>query len=359
MSFLEGATAKSLCSLPQIIILTERLCNNFIAAKQASTQTRTTMNGSIPSEISQYAFAEIVKALSVDMPLIMHGSGDARIVNPETVQLLSELTANYISNLVDAAVDSQEILNDGQRPPLPPPPLVKNHRTPSKPERWVPPPHVSPSKSTASKKASDAATSSTTSPAGKKLLLSQQQQQQSKQQPQRKRHRSNVEYWDEPLDEPKIRGRPTPNTAVPEHRLFHGVSIDDWTGVAGVDFFEQTRVRTAHVALPVAIGTQNFIFPVCHDQALYGKILDIQTSRRSIEPVLADPAIQDIMRREGALLGAGALRKRRRAKKMTGGGGGGGEDEIDSESEELGASWPGLEDVLPLHTTQDFLGFLG
>ncbi len=317
------------------------------------------MNESSPSRISQDAFSEIVKAMSIDMPLIMHGSGDASKVDPETVQLLSELTANYISNLVGAALDSQEILNDGQRPPLPPPPLAKDHRTPPKPEPWLPPPTVPATKSAAAKKASEAAARAT-SPASKKLLQQQQQQQQQQQHPkqqqrQQKRRRPNVEYWDDPLEEPKIRDKPSQKALVPEYKIFHGVSIDEWTGVAGVDFFEQTRVRTAHVALPAALGTQNFIFPVCHDQALYGKILEIQASRRSIEPVLADPVIQDVMRRGGSLQGAGALRKRGRAKKLNKDGGEE-PDEMDSEDGDQGAAWPGLEDLLPTHTTQDFLG---
>ena len=43
-------------------------------------------------------------------------------VDPESVALLADLTTNYISGLVDAAVDVHDILTDGSgvAPPQPP-----------------------------------------------------------------------------------------------------------------------------------------------------------------------------------------------------------------------------------------------
>jgi len=97
-------------------------------------------------EVSQNAYSEIVEALSIDMPLIQHGSGDVVPfeLNRKSTRILAELTANYIFNLVEAAVDSQEILNDGQRAPLPPPPLVPNgkKRKPPLPSEYEWPPSI-------------------------------------------------------------------------------------------------------------------------------------------------------------------------------------------------------------------------
>jgi len=111
------------------------------------------------TEHSQAAFAKITKALSIDMPLIMHGSGDERQTNPESVQLLSELTANYIANLVSAAVDAHQVLNDGPRPLPPPPPFDRLWKiakpAPYEPEqRTVPIPPIKKKSSSKSKKSS-------------------------------------------------------------------------------------------------------------------------------------------------------------------------------------------------------------
>jgi hypothetical protein len=244
------------------------------------------------------------------MPLIMHGSGDVSPsdVNTDSAKLLAELTLNYIANLVEAAVDAHEILNDG--PPDPPPPPLPRSRT------RLPAPYTE-------------TDSTKTEP--------------------RKRRRATDEYWDEPLLEPKIKNKPPPepNVAV---RTYEGVNVDEWVGV---DFLDNiSRVRKAHVTAPSAIGTQCFIFPICHDQGLYGKVLEVQAARRSIAPVLVDPIVMDVIRAEGALLREKALRKREKATTKNE------EDmeepeETDSE-DDGGAAWPGLEYLLPVHITEDF-----
>jgi len=366
-------------------------------------------------KVCREAYSEIVEALSKDMPLIMHGCGDVPVneVNPESARLLAQLTANYISKLVGAACDSQEILNDGHRPPLPPPPLVSKKRRKAPlpaPYEWPPSALVKPTKAPSSKKkkkptkadaaaaaaAVAAATSSAADPSGsaknagdaasKKSSTAAGGGAAAKPAPaankpnfgeKKKRKRRDIDYWDDPLPEPRIKNQPAPDPAVQAAErgeiVYKGVPIGDWVGVTGVDLFEESRIRSAHVALPAAIGTQNFVFPVCHDQHLYGKIREIQVTRREMEPILTDSVIMDVIRAETALQGSlmGSKKRRRRDAKQTkaGGAAGGGADAQEPEDEDPEASdsddeysssrqpvWPGLDELLPMHTTLDFFG---
>jgi hypothetical protein len=325
---------------------------------------RNTSNNSAINPVSQVAYNEIVNALSKDMPMLMHGSGDVVPweTNPDSKMLLSQLTANYISNLVEAAVDAHEILNGGRRPPLPPPPPPINSNL----QPPLPAPYLWPTEGAA------AATKTTTTKKKTTKKESTELSSTSTSHPDNwKRRRRNVDYWDEPLPEPKIKNKPprSSSSSTRTDRDIHGVPVGDWVGAAGVDFYRDGRARSAHVAMPHAMGTQSFIFPVCHDSTLYGRILEVQGARRSMEPVLANATVRDVIRTEGALQGAGALRKRRRDKKQQSSSKRkGDEDEddeddaaddepeaTDSEDEGTGAVWPGLDELLPVHTTNDFL----
>ena len=339
-------------------------------------------------KFAQAAFSEIVASLSKDMPLIMHGSGDVpvRDVNRQSSRLLAQLTADYISNLVEAAVDSQEILNGGERPPLPPPPLVSKEKQRKAPlpsaYEWPASALTRPTKPTATKKKkkpakgslpsdSTTGTASTSKDASKTTTGTKPNTAVNKPNfgEKKKRKRRDVDYWDEPLPEPKIKNKPRKEpTSWEAGILYKGVPIDDWVGVAGVDFYEDSRTRNAHITLPAAIGAQNFIFPVCHDRNLYGKILEMQAARRSIEPILTDSVVMNLIRAETNLQGPiGALRKRRareQTQKKSGGDNGGSQDTddeepeaTDSEDENFGSRrpvWPGLDAILPIHTTLDF-----
>lgn len=356
-------------------------------------------SGSIDfDKVSQEAYSEIVDALSKDMPLIMHGSGDVPVwdVNPQSSRILAKLTADYISNLVEAAVDSQEILNDGERPSLPPPPLKSKERRRKAPlpsaYEWPPSllaktaktPTIKKKKKTtkgdtkdsksetsattpAAKDAASKKTTTGTKPGTKPSTTVNKPNFGEK----KKRKRRDVDYWDEPLPEPKIKNKPAPESTPSEADsiIYKGVPIGDWVGVAGVDFFEENRIRNAHLAsLPTAVGTQNFIFPVCHDKHLYGKILEIQETRRSMEPILTDSVVMDVIRAETDLQRPfGALRKRRereQKQKKSGGNASGMQESDDEEPEEPDSEdeysssrrpvWPGLDELLPMHTTLDF-----
>ena len=284
-----------------------------------------------PTDAAKESFDKALEAISHDMPLLMHGSGDVQPsdVHPDSVKLLSELTVNYISNLVSAAIDAQEILCDGAVR-LPPPPLPRNRgpRIPS-------PPEETPKTVTGGK---------------------QQQQQNTKAdlaKKRQKRQRTACDFWDEPLPEPKIKGV-TPSQPTKFIPKFEGVPIDEWCGVAGVDFWENSRSRKAHVAEPAAITTQCFIFPICHDVGLYGKVLEVQKSRRKIAEVMVDEVLMDMVKAEGASLRplTSGSRKRDKPNGLNGDDDNVEPDERDSEPKD-GPIWPGLEYLLPVHVTGD------
>lgn len=270
------------------------------------------------SEKAKEAFEEVVNALSHDMPLVMHGSGEPSEVNVESVRLLSELTANYIGNLVEAAVDAHAILNDGPKP-LPPPPFARVVRP-----KPLPP----------------------------------QPEQQSKDQTSNKRRRAADDFWDEPLKEPKIQNKSATtanNTTIDNTEVLEpDLPSEEWVGVSGVDFWESSRARKAYVGSPAAIGSPSFVFAICHDPGLYGRVIEVQRiARRSIAPILVDPVIKAVLAEEGAKTGPGALRKRE--KKASKGGDDSAPEDSDSEDEDgNGAVWPGLDSMLPVHMTTDF-----
>lgn len=331
------------------------------------------------NKASQDAYTEIVDSLAKDMPLIMHGSGDVPTweVNPRSARILAQLTANYISNLVEAAVDSQEILNDGERPSLPPPPLMskeKRRKAPLPSEYEWPPsilakaakvPTVASKKKKKTTKAEAAAATDTKDAAAKKVAATAAKPAAAVNKPnfgeKKKRKRRDVDYWDEPLPEPKIKNTSSSQSSSTEADCitFKGVPIGDWVGVAGVDFFEDSRIRDAHISAPAAVGAQNFIFPVCHDKHLYGKILEMQASRRSMGPILNDSVVLDVIRAEASLQAPfGSLRKRReREEKQKKTGGDATQESEDDEPEATDmedeltrkAVWPGLDELLPMH----------
>lgn len=316
---------------------------------------------------NQQAFSEVVAALSRDMPILMHGSGDVNPdqVNPDTVQLLSELTARYISNLVDAAIDAQQLLAGGQETRAPPPryPRSREPPLPSFPDSDK---NVksggknNDDKSSKTTKAAAAAAAAVAAP----IVLK------------KRSRRPDVDYWDEPIPEPNIvkkskteGGMVSTGTqqAVGSGSRMGGhafqdddeqpqppVHVDEWVGAAGVDLWEQSRSRAAYVRMPDAVGVQCFIFPICHDGFLYGKVMQVQASRRAIAPVLVDSVLLDLVRTEGALARKHAPRRKKITSSKKNGGDADVEEEPDQDEDDMAqdddeAAWPGLEYLLPVH----------
>lgn len=241
-------------------------------------------------------FSETVTELAVDMPLLMHGAGDAGApheVSPQSASLVAALTTEYISQLVDAALDSQSMYADGKPLRIPPPPLLKP---------------LSPAVPTNDQK----------------------------------RKSTTEEYWDDP-DPPKVR------LATTSHRTTGDctTSSSEWVGVAGVDFFRPTR-RAAYVQAPCdALTTQSFIFPICHDVYAYGRVMEVQAAKRSLEPVLLDSVWMETVRMEGG------ISKKKKKTKTDDPEDDEDDEEVEEEEDENGPSWPGLESILPVYRKSD------
>jgi len=322
--------------------------------------TTTSANTPTPKARLQRAFDETVQSISLDIPLVLHSAGDVPTPDPDTVQLVASLTVQYMGRLVDAALDAREILHPSQRQKLqlPPPPLPR---------------------------ANNKYRSPTTAP------------------PKRQR----PDFWDDPLPEPKIRSR---NKDVDDNNS-NDDADDDWVGAAGVDLWERSRARAAYCrGSHRSLASAQFMFPVCHDSYVYGRIREVQAAKLTVlAPLLQEPVLHDMVQTEGLVLRQEELKQRRllRSKqqqqaaaasssqqqqqnssssknspnKKTGKGGGGKnnkkkgddaatagntsdpeeEDDVDddasegstkSEDEEAGdngPAWPGLESLLPVH----------
>ena len=364
------------------------------------------------SESLQSAHDALVSSLTPTMPILMHGSGDVEPsqVDPATAHLVADLTATYVGQLVDAAVDAHDILTDGAGGIRPPPNFPRDDVVSAKRNSRV---------SMATVKQSGGSIGGGT-----------------------KRMRGNAssisggggssgadvvpgsidDCWDD-VEVPLPKVRKTPSTAAaaagtksallpsrtmstdqqPNNNNNNNNDDDvsaDWAGLAGVDLFGPRR-RVPYAGPPYAIETKSFIFPICHDATLYGRIMEVQKARRTIAPLLVDPILRDMVRGEGrevvraieagrrlgegeALVvggagsGAGAAGAGGGSGTASDGGGsaaaaasaaagGGGADggsgadtEIEKDSAIMslrsgvadGAVWPGLGDLLPTYTTQ-------
>lgn len=116
------------------------------------------------------------------------------------------------------------------------------------------------------------------------------------------------------------------------------------------------------------ISAQQFIFPVCHNTYVYGRIREAQAAKLTVtEPLLHDVTVLDMVRTEGQLQQQEALQKRRRLRSMTktkhkkvnDGKKDSGNisdadndedpEETEADKEEEGPTWPGLDELLPAH----------
>lgn len=255
------------------------------------------------------------------MPMLMHGAGDVqpKDVNPDTAVLVAALTTHYIEKLVEAAIDAHQMSRDNsavrKEPLLPPPAFQKSLQPP------IPPP---PETSRHANVENDHS--------------------------RKRKRRSNVQYWDEPLPEPKIAGQDkAQNTDIDDYEE------DKWVGLAGVDLF-YNRTRSAYVQGPAVLSTQSFIFPVCHDTYMYGRIIEQQTFKKSLEPVLIDRVVTETVQAEGQQRHARALKKKKRQRDKDSSGNTSDPEEedgdlsVDEEDEKDIPVWPGLESLIPFYS---------
>ena len=226
------------------------------------------MSNSSAKERLQKAFDETVQALAThDVPLLMHSAGDTLTPDPQTVQLVAALTVQYMGRLVDAALDAREILHPdiGRTiPPLPPPAL-----------RTTTPTHHH-----------------ATAPTKRK---------------------THSEFWDDPLPAPKIRRRDegaAPLAPAPT------VDAHEWVGVAGVDLWQHRRARAVYVSHG-ALTRHQFLFPLCHDSYVYGRIRAVQAKKMAeFVPLLQDTVLHETVEAEGELMQQQQKEQHRRWRKQ-------------------------------------------
>ena len=65
----------------------------------------------------------------------------------------------------------------------------------------------------------------------------------------------------------------------------------------GVDLYAN-RIRSTYSSIPSAMGVQNFLFPICHDAEIYGKVKDNQEFKVEVDRVLLDSAVTDFIAEE-------------------------------------------------------------
>ncbi len=160
-------------------------------------------------ESIEAASAAARDSIASDLPLLMYGSGDVAPdkVDPEAVQVLAELTTNYIVNLVSAAVKAHDLFIDGKQ------------------------------------------------------------------------------VVDNPL--------------APPHKKRRKKSLEDGALCQGLDIRSIHGPPKAISSNINAITTKSFIFPICHDALLYGKVLDIQAARRDFAHDMVDKVTIDLINSEG------------------------------------------------------------
>lgn len=205
-----------------------------------------------------------IDAIIPDLPLIMHGSGDVTPsqVDMGTTSLLAELTATYVYDLVQAAVDSHDILTDGAGGLLPPPPpnfcdVTNDNSTKKKRQR-----------KTEEKEPED--------------------------------------NWEGPLPIPKIfktnagalmggTKRQFVSKAIYEDSRIKDVpqsyeSSLSWKGAKGINLFPN-RIRNHYAATPTTIGPQCFIYPISHDAQLDNRVKTLLTEQKEFSDVMLNQAV--------------------------------------------------------------------
>mmetsp|Transcript_34063 Transcript_34063/g.77871 ORF Transcript_34063/g.77871 Transcript_34063/m.77871 type:complete len:329 (+) Transcript_34063:243-1229(+) len=226
----------------------------------------------------------LAQDILMDLPLLMHGSGDARPedVDPESVAVLAGCVERYVRSLVSAALDSLDARTDGQ--------VVGGGGC-----LGVPPYRGGGESGGAGDRGAATLESS-----GEPL-----------------RKKRKVDYWDLPLgssrdlDDAFDEGE---NSSLLKHRLMSGtgtasgqppVAVEDrpLLGFAPVDLHEDERARGHYMTPSSALSARDFIFPICHDAELYERVKEVQASRRMMARDLVDESLMEIIRAEGAEIG--------------------------------------------------------
>lgn len=259
----------------------------------------------------------LARAILPDLPLLMHGSGDARpeYVNPTSVSVLGQMIEQYVTSLVGAAMDAHDVFTDGE--------VVGGGAC-----LGVPPFNSSGgANDEESESENDEEDLNSTYPSKKRKSTTDQERvvKHKKQQ--------KVDYWDEPLpppgadnndddldssndpyqsessddsdddDAPLIAAAPRCTSSSSSISVIEQTTHSHRNGIVPIDLHSTQRTRNYYVTAPTALDARAFIFPVCHDAVLYQRIKEVQASRRTIRrEVLDNSCLMQIMR-EGENIG--------------------------------------------------------
>lgn len=257
------------------------------------------------------AFRTACTEVEKDLPVLLHAVG-ATSVDPDAISLVASLTVEFTTKLIDAALECCD------------------HQFPDTQDNFHP--VARPKDDSFSKK------------------------------------RKESRPFDSPLPEPKVRRKetkPLPKTGSwfdeQEHGKLPPPSMADWVGTRGVDLWEDIRIPPAATRL----SAHHFLFCLCHDTYLYGRIRQAITAKKTeFVPLLTDPVIQDMVQEEAALLKEQEREKhkskqRKESAKKQSGDTSDGDDEEDEKEDEVRIeddetpSWPNLSGLLPVFRDSD------
>ena len=285
-------------------------------------------------ESLQASHDALTRSLLPTLPPLLHGSGDVEpsAVNPATVALLADMTATYVGKLVDAAVDAHDVLTDGAGGIRPPPNF---------PRRGGDGDDGTSSSNSSSRKRNGSIATATA--LGKRRRPADANTGSSTAGSSSKRRRKVPSAWNVgdqggDYDDRDSKGPPPEpgsvddtwdTVEVPLPKITRveraaaavaaaaktaigaataaaaaadgdstAVHHSEWVGLTGIDLFAPRR-RVPYASPPNAIETKSFIFPICHDATLYGRIMEVQKARRTIVPMLGDPILMDLVQTEG------------------------------------------------------------
>lgn len=239
-------------------------------------------------DVTTAAYNQAVESLSRSMPLLMHGAGDVlpQNVDGDAAKLVASLTVDYIASLTDAALSVHLHQTDDDGAALkPPPPRFSKSLLPA-----VPPPFT---------------TSSTPTTASTSMIRDKTSN--------KRRRRHDDDFWDEPLAQSKIK-RQQSSSSPPSDDIEQQQQppSSEWVGVSGCDFSRHSRARSVYVNSSNALSTHAFLFPICHDPYAYGRVTQIQASKRSLLPLLTDASTMELVKTEGIII----THRRNKKKKL-------------------------------------------
>jgi hypothetical protein len=230
------------------------------------------------SDLLQKASRELSKSLMEDLPMLMYGSGDvypfkASHMHPthsgtvnsneletdiNTTSILAELTSSFICDLVNAAIDSHDILTDGRS---------------GGGGGIIPTFNSATTGSTMTMKEEEE---------GNKKKKSNKRQLKSSSTNQFGSSSGRGRNWEEELPMPII-------LSEPKRPRREG---EDWQGTVGLDL-EANQLRSKYMTSTATINEKSFLLPVCHDTEMYNRSKEISSFHNSAMGVLFDSGVQE------------------------------------------------------------------